>query len=52
VVPSNKVTNQNYKLFTDSLTSNDLFVKESIIRMIEQKRIKTIKHKIQMERTL
>jgi hypothetical protein len=43
VVPSNKVTNQNYKLFTDSLSSNDLFMKESFDRMIEEKRIKTIK---------
>ena len=51
-VPSNKVTNQNYKLFTSSLSSNDLFMKESIERMIEQKRIKAIKLKIQIERTL
>ena len=52
MVPSNKVTNQNYKLFTDSLSSNDLFMKESIDRMIEQKRVKTIKQKLNMERTL
>ena len=51
-VPSKKVSNQNYKLFTDSLQSNDLFMQESIDRMVEQKRIKAIKLKLQIERTL
>jgi hypothetical protein len=52
IVPANKVSNQNYKLFTDSLSSNDLFMKESFDRMLEEKRIKTIKQKMAMERTL
>lgn len=43
---SNKVSNQNYKLFTDSLQSNDLFIKESFERMMEQKRVKAIKLKM------
>ena len=51
-VPSNKVTSQNYKLFTDTLSCNDLFMKESFDRMIEEKRVKTIKQKIMMERNL
>ena len=46
------MTNQNYRLFTDSLQANDIFVEESIDRMIEQKRIKAIKHKLQIERAL
>jgi hypothetical protein len=52
IVPANKVSNQNYKLFTDSLSSNDLFMKESFDRMLEEKRVKTIKQKMAMERTL
>jgi hypothetical protein len=43
VVPVNKVSNQNYKLFTDNLSTNDLFMKESYERMLEEKRVKTIK---------
>ncbi len=52
VVPASRVSNQNYKLFTESLSTKDMFMKESFDRMIEEKRIKTIKQKLQMERTL
>jgi hypothetical protein len=51
-VPSRKVTNQNYRLFTSTLQASDIFMEESIDRMIEQKRIKAIKHKLQIERAL
>ena len=51
-IPSTKVTNQNYKLFTDTLQSHDIFMEESIDRMVEQKRIKAIKLKLQIEKTL
>ena len=50
--PSKKVTNQNYKLFTNTLQSHDIFMEESIDRMVEQKRIKAIKLKLQIEKTL
>ena len=43
---------QNYKLFTDTLSSHDIFMEESIDRMVEQKRIKAIKLKLQIEKTL
>ena len=46
------MTNQNYRLFTDSLQESDLFVQESIDRMIEQKKLKAIKLKLQIERAL
>ncbi len=51
-VPSKKVTNQNYKLFTDTLQSHDIFMEEGIDRMVEQKRIKAIKLRLQIEKTL